>query len=286
MPIQTQIRRLVKPYLDRRRFKGGDGSAYQEFLAGLRAGVAPPMVFVLSTGRTGTKLLTNVFRTNPSLHVEHKPDPELSMQSLLAYRACKNSAYAPLECIGEMFLAGREHLLRECQLQRKTYVETNNKVTFFAPAIAALFPQAKFLHVHRHPGEFIRSGLNRNWYNGHQYDAARLPPPEELQTPLEKIAWLWNETNQMIQNFTSSIDEDRYAELSLPDLKTDRLTSALNRLGVEVEADVVRRLGSTPVNVQKNMTVPAYESWPAEDLNRVASLCPLAATYGYSLDPK
>jgi hypothetical protein len=37
-------------------------------------------------------------------------------------------------------------------------------------------PNVKFVHLFRHPGEVVRSGMRRGWYNGHPSDRYRIEP--------------------------------------------------------------------------------------------------------------
>jgi hypothetical protein len=168
-------------------------------------------IFFLSTGRCGTKWFTDLLRHNKSLMVLHNPIPNLSIQGKLVYEISNKGSLTNSEVslIKEIYFAGREQYLRYSYKTEKRYVETNNYITFFAPVLAELFPDAKFVHLFRHPGEFVRSGIRRDYYTPQNIDDIKRIIPNELPkskdwnhcSQLEKTAWLWNETNLFIEIF-------------------------------------------------------------------------------------
>src|SRR5690625_7198839 len=70
-----------------------------------------------------------------------------------------------LDVMENIFTAGREQHLRYAYKSEKRYIETNNQLTFFAPGLARMFPDAQFVHLYRHPGEVVRSGMRRGWFD-------------------------------------------------------------------------------------------------------------------------
>jgi hypothetical protein len=176
-------------------------------------------IFVLSTGRNGTLLLTNLLAKSKNAVVFHEPVPELSMASKLAYEKHKiDSSF-----VAGMFEGARYEFLRTAFLLNKIYIETNNRITFFAHEIAKLYPNAKFIHLVRNPSSFIKSGLGRNWYSGETlYDEARIVMNDakvwNTLNQYEKIAWLWNETNQFIEEFKTTVESTRVLTVKAEDL--------------------------------------------------------------------
>jgi len=174
-------------------------------------------VFFLSTGRCGTAWLTEVLNQSKKLDVYHTPVPELIYHSRLPY----DNRTDDLKMVVDV---ARYEYIRNSFLLNRDYVETNNRVTFFAYQLAELYPKAKFVHIIRNPHDFIKSGLPRDWYSGnHLHDEGRIIPIiENINwedcSLTEKIAWLWMETNMFITNFGKSIDQSRYHILRSEDL--------------------------------------------------------------------
>ena len=252
-------------------------------------------VFFLSTGRTGTQLFTQLLNQCPSLRVFHAPKPELIQQGKIVYEAYQQAddSIAPINRLaGQLFLAAREDLLHACYLHQKTYVETNNRITFFAMAIRAVIPNARFVHLYRHPGDFIRSGIRRQWYAGSSpHDIGRItgdasPAVRERWQEwdqVQKNAWLWNETNEFIEDFLSVLEPSSYFKLDFNALTERSVQSLLHFIGCDLSEKKIRQAIRNPVNQQRDGDYPLYAAWPEADKEKVRALCPLAQEYDYRL---
>jgi len=213
------------------------------------ANAAP--VFVLSTGRVGTMLLTRLFELKNGLHIEHEALPEMLYTGKLAYADPSN-----IEFTKGAFMAGRYEAIRDCQLQNLRYVETNNRLTFFAPAMAALFPNAKFIHLLRHPDSFVSSGIQRNWYTGKTItDEGRIAPAKNsgIERQQDKIAWLWNATNSFIEDFKEGAGKDRTLTVRSEDLfsNTEEAERILNWLDFKADKTSIQKVLNRPVNTSR-----------------------------------
>jgi hypothetical protein len=218
------------------------------------ANAAP--VFVLSTGRVGTMLLTRLFELEKGLHIEHEALPEMLYTGKLAYADPSN-----IEFTKGAFMAGRYEAIRDCQLQNLRYVETNNRLTFFAPAMAALFPNAKFIHLLRHPDSFVSSGIQRNWYTGKTItDEGRIAPGKDLgiERQQDKIAWLWNATNAFIDDFKAGAGKDRTLTVRSEDLfsNAEEAERILNWLNFKADKTSIQKVLNTPVNSSRKKKTP------------------------------
>ena len=208
-------------------------------------------VFVLSTGRVGTMLLTRLFELEKGLHIEHEALPEMLYTGKLAYADPSN-----IEFTKGAFMAGRYEAIRDCQLQNLRYVETNNRLTFFAPAMAALFPNAKFIHLLRHPDSFVSSGIQRNWYTGKTItDEGRIAPAKDsgIESQQDKIAWLWNATNAFIEDFKEGAGKDRTLTVRSEDLfsNTEEAERILNWLDFKADKTSIQKVLNRPVNTSR-----------------------------------
>lgn len=243
--------------------------------------------FVLSTGRAGTLLLTKLLELSPHVQVAHQPQPELIRASKLAYENIKQQP----EVYRETFKSAREELLLDALSQNNVFVETNNRITFFAPIIKDVFPNAVFIHLVRHPGSFVRSGIRRNWYSDqHEHDIGRiLPQTDELKerwgdfSPIEKIGWLWNETNQFIEDVRSNTPAADFLFVKAEELFKDvRITQKIYEfLNVDCPSISLLEKNLKPVNVQKKGEYPPYREWPDSHKKALKRLAPLMEKYGY-----
>ena len=246
--------------------------------------------FVLSTGRSGTLILNKLLQQSKNAYPVHAPKPELIRASKRAYEKIHTSA----EIFSETFKSAREELVYEAAVRDKIFIETNNRITFFCPIIRNVFPNSVFIHLVRHPADFVRSGIRRNWYSGKQdHDLGRIVPIKGEQKKqwkkfsiIQKIGWLWNETNQFIEDFKSSLKKDLYIcvkaeELFVEPTVTEEIYSFLN-LG-DYNGKRVKNILKTPVNVQKKGTFPEYINWTKSEIGQLKSVITLSSKYTYKL---
>ncbi|MBN4051216.1 sulfotransferase [bacterium AH-315-M05] len=199
--------------------------------------------FVLSTGRCGTKLLTNIFESHPNVLAFHEPIPELIYFNKFAYENCETEH----ETLLKMIDIARYEYIRKAFLLEKHYVETNNGITFFAHQLAQLYPNAKFIHLIRHPLAFVRSGYSRGWYKGKiGYDESKIQPVSDNNiqwhqlSRVGKIAWLWNETNTFIDEFKATLPTERTLTIKSESLFEDAI----------ITESILKFLKLSPLNKQ------------------------------------
>ena len=212
--------------------------------------------FVLSTGRAGTMLMTEMLKDHPEIKVFHEPFPEITYYSEYAYHFRDRQ-----EITKAVIDALRYEHIRNTALLGKKYLETNNRITFFAKELSELYPHSKFIHLHRDPVKFVESGLGRNWYSGMKlYDEGRIRPrpgsdiPWEKYSQVQKIAWLWKETNQFIEEFKATIPPERIMTFGAEEFFRDPVISVawMKFIGISPypENKLMGMIGK-PVNKQK-----------------------------------
>lgn len=221
-------------------------------------------IFVLSTGRCGTKLLTDLIQSDSTFIVAHQPVPELTHAASYAYQHRGSN----FETLTQIIDACRYESIRDAWLLKKTYVETNNRITFFAPYLASLFPQARFIHLQRDPYQFIESGYSRNWYSYEKlFDEGRITPQDDTTIPwdqysqVQKIAWLWKETNDFIRKFTETMPSERRYFIDSKDLYTNgsKVKELLSFMGIQslpvarIEKLIARPVNAQPANRRRNL---------------------------------
>ena len=248
-----------------------------------------PYLFVLSTGRCGTELISNILAKSPALSVEHSPKPELEYVSSLIHR---NNISG--EALKVAVLAARFDLFfLQAFISGKSYVETNNRITFFAPALSELLPNSKFIHLVRNPADFVRSGMRRGYYQKDVVQHQRLDGSNYLPwntfSRLEKIAWEWNEINSKIEDFKCIVSESRVLTINSESLFKDPSTvsSIYEFIGIKNPfegrngSQMLARLLSNPVNKQNQGSFPKYPDWSEADRIRFCHIVTLASKYGY-----
>lgn len=249
-----------------------------------------PYVFVLSTGRCGTRLITNILSASPRLRVEHNPKPELEYVSSVIHRdnVCR-------EALKIGVLAARFDLFfLDTLLRGKIYVETNNRISFFAPALAELLPNSKFIHLVRNPADFVRSGMRRGYYTQDVVQYQRLDGSCHFTwnafSRMEKVAWEWNEINLKIEDFKTDVDANRVLTVNSECLYKESATtfSIFDFIGVknpfsgQSGCKALKKMLAKPVNKQEKGMFPKYSDWSETDKRAFQRIVTLASKYGYS----
>jgi Sulfotransferase family len=270
--------------------------ADQETVNGLYA--AYPVVFVLSTGRCGTKFLSFLLGHSPSIRAYHEASPTLQYFPNFAFHNQEKQ-----EILRKMVDAGRMELILEALISDKIYLECNQCLTFFGPAIRDLFLGSKFVHVVRHPGDFVRSGLRKGWHSNDsiwESGRVRMRDEEKWQSldQIQRLSWLWAATNQFMEEFKKVTSPDRVRTCRIEDLisEPDVVNALLTFMGAktipleqirEIQKKRINELTVLPYetpNIRKVQRFPAYAEWPVKTKEDMAQyVSKLAALYDYRL---
>lgn len=155
--------------------------------------------FMLSTGRCGTGTIAHLCQQSHKALAYHVPAPEMLIESFQLHQGLEK-----MPDLLDRKLEGIHKLIRENDgFGEKMYIETNDKLSFFASELDRHF-DAKFFWVIRNPVDFVNSGVYRLWYSGKggEWDKYRLTPAEGWPANwgvVEKISWLWCEVNSRIE---------------------------------------------------------------------------------------
>jgi hypothetical protein len=101
-----------------------------------------------------------------------------------------------------------------------------------------------------------------------------------------KIAWLWNETNEFIEMFLSSLTVEEYIQIRAEDMfsSIDEVRRICNFVGIEdISIKAIRYMLHQQVNQQTTYIVEPYTRWSLEQKALVARYVPLVSKYGYNL---
>jgi hypothetical protein len=249
--------------------------------------------FVLSTGRVGTDTLAHLLSRAPELIAVHEPAPRLFPETRQAY------VDAPLDdrrARDLLVLAGcgRARLWADCLLRGKRYVETSNRMTYLADALLLHMPHSQFIFLHRHPGEVVRSGMRRGYYDHHRWDADRIAPrPEDPAaqfwqswSPFERNCWYWHAVNRLGLEFVARHPDRCFTLRSseLFDAEPGSLSALGRFLGLK-RPEGLAPASAAPRNAQQKGEFARYGAWSHEQretLRRIAG--DTAERLGYPLN--
>jgi len=230
-----------------------------------------PCVFVLSTGRVGTETVDALFGLSDNVFSYHEPLPTLYGLSKLSYQNSGDSVAR--EILMEAFLTSRRDLLKYSLDCQRGFVETSPQVTFLAPVILNALLDARFIHLVRDPRSVIRSGMRRKWFDGHPNDGTRITPLSGTQHAanwsrydvFQKNAWLWNETNRWILEFTNTLPAGRVLTIRSEDIfsgRSDSLRALYQFIGSSIPpASRITGLLKKKLNAQQSGDFPNWAHW-------------------------
>jgi len=234
-----------------------------------------PCAFTLSTGRVGTETLATLYGLDKNLIAMHEPLPKLFGASKTCYdlgEHAKTDGKVEFALV-EAFLTGRRDLLNYALYTGHGFVETGPDATFVAPFILKAIPDVRFIHMVRDPRAVVVSGLRRKWYAGQINDQWRITPRLgdpfeplwEKMDQVERLLWLWAETNRWILDFSSTLKGNRCLLVNSEDLfaaKSDTIRSLYDHLALAVPADrKIRRVLNKRINSQKSGDLEKPVDW-------------------------
>jgi hypothetical protein len=223
-------------------------------------------LIVLSTGRCGSLTLMRLIGSSGEFRAYHEPPPTFEEEAQNAYVDGGTADYYK-----GVYLGARLAYLQHAIQSDSVYAEATSMRTL-APAIKAVLPKAKFIHLYRHPGGVVRSGMCRGWYAGHALDPWRLRPKEDdpIHTawydldPFGRCCWYWHAMNRFILDFLDRMSDwahPMYFE-ELIDAGTGEYRIPFSLFDIEPPPkDKVIREIELKTNKSESSAFPKYEDW-------------------------
>ena len=238
-------------------------------------------VFVMSTGRTGTETLARLLDLSPHIEAFHEPPPQLLAERKEAF----GQVWARPRKFARIFSHARAWPIAKSRFRNRLYAEASARLTFFAPVIANVMPEAKFVCLYRHAADVVRSGMRREWYTGHMSDRHRIEPwPDDPAfdswqswAPFERICWYWDAYNRFALQVRERLGSERILMLrseDLFDVQTEAYDALLRFLDLPTPArDKISSVLAVKHNAQVQNEFPKLENWSVEQretLDRIA----------------
>ena len=260
-------------------------------------------VFVLTTGRSGSKFIANIFKElyKDEIDAYHEPYPVLENFPNYFYNNQNK-----IEELSSIFKTARMELILKSFIAEKLYFESNQCLNFLAHAIIRVFPNAKFVHLIRNPIDFTISAIKKGWYvNDSIWEDGRIKHKNSdkwnSMTQLEKLAWYWSENNRHIEDFKSILKPEQIFTIKFEDLISDEesLAELVNFSGIPYRSININDLKNIqkkkineltvdtdePNNMKKVTYYPKYHNWKDDDRRLfIKYVDELSSVYHYSLE--
>jgi len=247
-------------------------------------------IWCLSTGRVGSQTLASLGRLLEEVDGQHEPKPLLYGLSAEAYKREQDTSCSRV--LKEALLACRDF---STESPYSTYLESSPQVTFLAKLLKSSFTSSRFIHVVRHPGSVVRSGMRRKWYGGHENDHWRIKPISgeayrewNKWSMFEKNVWLWAETNRWIESFMVSLPENEGIVLKSEDVfsgSIPELSRFYKMLGIgQPQSRLVESVLGKKLNHQQRGEFPEVGEWDSEQCDILYKHAgELMQRYGYTI---
>jgi len=255
-------------------------------------------VFVLNTGRSGSAFMNHLFKDFIGVASYHEAFPNLFLLPNYAF----HNQYQN-EILKKIIEGSRIELMLQASIENKLFIESNQCLVFFVNQIKQLFPNSKFIHLTRHPGDFVSSAIKKGWHkNDSVWEKGRIKMENEKEwgklTQIEKLSWVWATTNEFIENFKQK-NESSFLTVRLEDIvkSTDEFERVLKFIGLKNQVnknDLKERLSkkinevsltlNEPDNMHKLSSYPNYKNWVDDDKNKLkVFVFGLSQKYNYKL---
>lgn len=239
-----------------------------------------PCCFVLSTGRCGTQTIAALVELCEGAVGLHEPRPSFSWMLNSLYHTVEDHSH---DFLTALYFA-RVQLIHSVVASGKLYFESNHFLTPLAFQLKFLYPDARFIHLIRHPGDFVVSGLRRKWKGPLVAKTSSGVGEWPFMNRTQQIAWAWNEINEGIERFKSILPDDTYITVKSEDMFSG---AAVRDIYTFLELDFPREhaielVMSSKLNAEKSSEVPPFQEWDRELQQQVFAYAPLATEYGYA----
>lgn len=229
--------------------------------------------FMLSSGRTGTKFLSNLLNKDINAVVLHEPirldakfnplsinNPELASKYIKEFR--KKYIY---------FLLHNQKF--------NIYGEINPRLRYLYPGLQSNF-SANFFHLVRNGKDVVRSLMSRSHYKTPGHTSFKFKPKKispyydkwKYMDRFEKICWYWMHANKYLRkNIGRNPIKFEYLISNYNYLKE----KLLNTTGIKISKKTYMELIENPEkkNQTQNHIFPSWENWSQNYKKKFISIC-------------
>lgn len=255
----------------------------------------PSLLFIVSTGRTGTLSLADIF-TTLGVRARHEPGPRWLRNVSNAYVTGRISLGSAVR----LLRLARRHLVRN---PGRTYVESSCLIYGLVEPLLTLFPEASVVQIVRDPRTYVRSAAN---WGAHRFAGRalnvlpfrRLAPPQfeplslaariawAKANQLERLSWTWARMNRAMREqggSSSGFTTERFEDVFDKGRGYPGLIRICSILGLQTTPQEIVRAAARR-NRSRERRLLDWEHWPAEAQEHLLTTCSEeAARYRYDL---
>ena len=206
-------------------------------------------IFILSTGRTGTRFFEEyINNTSGDTVCRHEPHPSRRFKFLS--NLYLNNRIGDRR-VARIYLFSRKGLFK--RIGNRTYVESSNFIFGCIPALNTHFDRIRIIHIVRDPVTYAQSHLNHGFWKGHKRFFARHVPywlekleVEDRSDPVQLLAARWNMVNRQIRTYAGT---NPYLLVRFEELFSKDLGASSAKLN-----EIREFCGLSPLGEEENMS--------------------------------
>ena len=240
-----------------------------------RAIIAAPRVFCQNSGGCGSTYIVKLLQANGVSNCFHEKTPDLNSLGVEYFES-----------------GGSSHRIRRLlrYTRHDVLFEASNRLFSLSRELKCAFPSARFIHLHRHAADAVRSAMSKpdiERYLATSPRFAGLLGGPKTASPFERFCHYWANINGRILDDLDSLDLPESARLSMTfeDLTSGNIGSLQRFVNSELN---VRKL--PPANVGKTGIrgrFEAYEDWTFSQKSTFHRICgDVLARLGYDEYPR
>lgn len=244
-------------------------------------------VFILSTGRTGTKFLAKFFDNHPDVTAFHEPKPSriIRMWSVARLEGCVSR-----RSISRVLYAKRKKLMS--QVNSPIYVESNPYLLGAVDCLGETFDKPIIVNIVRDPRSYIKSSLNhgntkglKKFLNSHfpfwYPRTSRILSSKKSKSLIMRNAEYWKIVNHWLEK--SCGNQENYHLFKFEEI-FDKNSGELEKLAkiIGLDSTFVKNSKIKSINQSKDKAISSWEEWTPEECRAVHKICqPEMEKYGY-----
>ncbi|MEJ2594745.1 MAG: sulfotransferase [bacterium] len=277
----TRSKDAYQHLVNTRKFNNPGGSSYDKYpLYENGHELEERLFFILSSGRSGSKTISDLLNQHSQVYCGHEISPILIKTS---------TDYAYGRYNEEYFLSLLDHIYgKSRRIPRDSFFgESNQKLVPLAPLLYKLFPKAKFIWLIRDGKDVVSSIFGREWYQLESEDSELYNPnlrtwdnyriegdrigavssgDWSAMTAFEKNCWYWKYWNESIESFFKTLPE--YQKLFLRLEEMDGQVDSLQKfLRLKPENIKVKKTNVAYYKLQQ------YNSWEKDQKEAFRRIC-------------
>lgn len=243
-------------------------------------------VFIVSSGRTGTKFIADYFGQMDGVSAVHEPK---GSRLLRMWTTAKVEGRVTDDDLARVLYQKRSSVKSHKSAIR---IESNPYLSGFSGILDEVFENSTIIHIVRDPRTYVKSALDhgnadgiKNIFNSYvpfwYPDVAEIIKNGRSITPKLRAAYYWKIINELLLEEGSK--QKNYHHLKFEDI-FDESGKGLDKLGKIIGVEVNLSKDNLPqaINKSRGTTIDDWQSWSSNecrDLDKIWQ--PLTKKYGY-----